>query len=305
MRRRGIATVLLFVLPRLAAAQMSPAKADSFFVNSDWKNAAQAYATLTAREPSNGMAWFRLGASRQALGDLDGAIAPLEKARDLKFQIASAEFRLARIYALKNDPGRALDALDRSVAGGLGLNSAITSHPDLANIREQPRYKKVVADLEKAAFPCRSGPEQQQFNFWIGKWDVFAWNPNAPSGTAQIGSNDVEAILERCVLLENWTPTGGAPGAGGKSMNFWDVNRKQWRQVWVAAGGGSLDYAGSFREGAMRFEGWTLGPQGQRVLQKLTFFPIAKDTVRQLFESSIDSGKTWQPGFDARYIRRK
>jgi hypothetical protein len=305
MRGRTIAAVLLVALPSWAASQVSPAKADSFFVASDWKNAAQAYATITQREPTNGMAWFRLAASRQALGELDAAILPLEKARDLKFQVVSAEFRLARIYALKNDPGRALDALDRSVAGGLGFNSPITVHPDLASIREQPRYKKIVADLEHAAFPCRSGPEQQQFNFWIGKWDVFAWNPNGPNGSAQLGSNDVEAILERCVLLENWTPTGGVPGAGGKSMNFWDVNRRQWRQVWVAAGGGSLDYAGSFRDGAMRFVGWTLGPQGQKVLQKLTFFAIAKDTVRQLFESSTDSGKTWQPGFDARYVRRK
>ena len=300
-----VAAVLLVALAGVAEAQVSTAKADSLFVGSDWKNAAQAYAAIVQRDPSNGMAWFRLGASRQALGELDAAIAPLEKARDLKFQTVSAEFRLARIYALKNDPGRALDALDRSVAGGLGFNSPIASHPDLTSIREQPRFKKMIADLEAAAFPCRNGPEQQQFNFWIGKWDVFAWNPNTPNGTAQLGSNDVEAILERCVLLENWTPAGGVPGAGGKSMNFWDVNRKQWRQVWVAAGGGSLDYAGSFRDGAMRFEGWTLGPQGQKVLQKLTFFPIAKDTVRQLFESSVDSGKTWQPGFDARYIRRK
>jgi hypothetical protein len=305
MRSRGIAAVLLVVFPGLATTQVSPAKADSLFVASDWKNAAQAYAAITQREPTNGMAWFRLGVSRQSLGELDAAIAPLEKARDLKVQIAAAEFRLARIFALKNDPGRALDALDRSVAGGLGFNSPLTVHPDLASIREQPRYKKMVADLERAAFPCRSGPEQQQFNFWIGKWDVFAWNPSGPNGSAQLGSNDIEVILERCVLLENWTPAGGVPGAGGKSINFWDVNRRQWRQVWVAAGGGSLDYAGSFRDGAMRFEGWTLGPQGQKVLQKLTFFPIAKDTVRQLFESSTDSGKTWQPGFDARYIRRK
>jgi len=305
MRGSAIAAILLFVWPGLTTAQVSAAKADSFFVGSDWKNAAQAYDAITQREPTNGMAWFRFGAARQALGELDAAIMPLEKARDLKFQIVSAEFRLARIYALKNDPGRALDALDRSVAGGLGFNSPIASHPDLASIREQPRFKKMIADLENAAFPCRNGPEQQQLNFWIGKWDVFAWNPNTPNGTAQLGTNDVEAILERCVLLENWTPAGGVPGAGGKSMNFWDVNRKQWRQVWVAAGGGSLDYAGSFRDGAMRFEGWTLGPQGQKVLQKLTFFAIAKDTVRQLFESSTDSGKTWQPGFDARYIRRK
>jgi hypothetical protein len=299
---RRVAIGALCALPLVLQAQTAPAKADSLFLASDWRSAAQAYAAITQRDPSNGMAWFRLGASRQALGELDAAIAPLEKASDLKFQTASAEFRLARIYALKNDAARALDALERSIAAGLGLNSPLPTQPDLASIRETPRYKKLVADLEARTYPCRTGAEQQQFNFWIGHWDVFAWNPNGPNGTAQLGTNDVEPILEHCVLLENWK---GAGGGDGKSTNFWDVNRKQWRQVWIATGGGSLDYAGSFHDGAMRFEGWTLSPQGQKVLQRLTFFPIAKDTVRQLFEASTDSGKTWQPGFDGKYIRRK
>jgi hypothetical protein len=122
--------------------------------------------------------------------------------------------------------------------------------------------------------------------------------PNAPV----IGTNRIELILEQCLLVENWTATGGG---SGKSMNFWDTNRRQWRQIWMADGGGSLDYAGEFRDGAMRFEGWTLGTNGARLLQRLTFFPIHRDTVRQLFESSSDSGRTWQSGFDGRYVRKR
>ena len=48
----------------------------------------------------------------------------------------------------------------------------------------------------------------------------------------------------------------------------------------------------------------SLAPNGTRVLQRLTFFPVHRDTVRQLFETSSDSGKTWQPGFDGRYVRK-
>jgi len=153
-------------------------------------------------------------------------------------------------------------------------------------------------------YPCRASVETTQFDFWIGNWDVTPWQAPPSSNPASIGTNLIEPILEHCVILENWT--GGGPGGGaGKSMNFWDTNRRQWRQIWVADGGGSLDYAGTFRDGAMRFEGWTLSPTGARVLQKLTFFPISRDTVRQLFETSIDSGKTWQPGFDGRYVRKR
>ena len=151
-------------------------------------------------------------------------------------------------------------------------------------------------------FPCRTGPEFHQFDFWIGDWDVSPFQMPPGPNLRVIGTNRVEPMLEHCAILENWT--SGA-GRSGKSINFYDRNRQQWRQVWVADAGGSLDYAGSFTDGAMRFEGWTLGSNCVRVLQKLTFFPIHRDTVRQLFETSTDSGKTWKPGFDGRYVRKK
>jgi hypothetical protein len=75
--------------------------------------------------------------------------------------------------------------------------------------------------------------------------------------------------------------------------------------VWRDDAGSSLDYTGEFRDGAMRFTGWTLNAQGKRVEQKLTFTPYGKDTVRQTFEASNDGGKTWSVTFDGRYVRRK
>lgn len=161
-----------------------------------------------------------------------------------------------------------------------------------------------VASAQNAppGFPCRTMPEAHQFDFWIGDWEVTPFLAPPGPNARLLGTNRIEAILEHCVLMENWT---GAGGRSGKSMNFYDTNRKQWRQVWVADAGGSLDYAGSFSDGAMRFEGWTLAPNGGRVLQKLTFFPIHRDTVRQLFETSADSGKTWKSGFDGRYVRKR
>jgi hypothetical protein len=142
--------------------------------------------------------------------------------------------------------------------------------------------------------PCPTDPEARRFDFWVGTWDVTV--RGQPAGT-----NDVQLLLHECLLLENWT---AARGGTGKSVNFWDRGRRVWRQVWVADNGQALDYTGAFRDGAMRFEGETVGPDGARTLQKLTFFPIAADTVRQLFESSRDGGRTWTPGFDGLYVRK-
>ncbi len=150
-------------------------------------------------------------------------------------------------------------------------------------------------------YPCRAGAEYHRLDFWIGEWNVSPW-AQTDGNPASAGVNRVTAMLDRCGLLEEWS---GTAGDFGKSINFFDTNRGKWRQIWIADNGRSLDYEGAFSDGAMRFEGWTKGPAGMKVLQKLTFFAIAPDTVRQLFESSRDEGKTWTPGFDARYVRKK
>ena len=150
--------------------------------------------------------------------------------------------------------------------------------------------------------PCLTAPANHQFDFWVGMWDVTPWQVAAPTAQQKLGENDVHPILEHCVISENWT---GARGSNGKSYNFFDPNLKRWRQVWIDDSGGVLDYTGDFRDGAMRFLGWTLDAQGQRVEQRLTFFNVAPDTVRQLFETSKDGGRTWVAGFDGRYVRRR
>ena len=298
-----IAVALALGVRALGAQDPDSLRADSAFRRQDWPVVAQLYERIASRSPQLGMAWMRVGMARQALGDVDPAIAAFNRAVSLNWQVPTATYRLARLYSRKGDLDRAFSALDRLVPLGAVPLAVLDTVADLAAARRDARWKNIADRLTAIRYPCRSMPEARQFDFWIGDWNVTPFQaPPGPNATL-LGTNRVEPILEHCVLLENWT--GAGPGGGsGKSMNFFDTNRRQWRQVWMADGGGSLDYAGSFTGGAMRFEGWTRGSNGQRVLQKLTFFPISRDTVRQLFETSADSGKTWQPGFDGRYVRK-
>lgn len=183
------------------------------------------------------------------------------------------------------------------------LAAALPTVADGGATRSDPsapgdRRSVPVLQRERRAAPCRDGVETRQFDFWIGQWVVTPWG--APASVPPIGRNTISAQLEHCLLLEEWT---AADGSTGKSFNFWDVNRKAWRQVWTAGDGQSLDYEGRFSDNAMRFTGWTLNASGARVLQKLTFFRISADTVRQLFEASSDDGTTWRNTFDGRYVR--
>lgn len=301
------ASLVLIGIATVSDAQPSDSlRADSVFRRADWAATAELYANIANRSPDQGMAWLRLGIAQQALNQVDAAIGAFDKALALQFQAPTALYRLARLHARKGDRTRAFDYLDRLVPLRAVSVTVLDTVSDFASLRSDTRYRQVVDRITALRYPCRTLPEARQFDFWIGDWNVTSWQtPPSPSLTPNLpllGTNRIEMILEQCVLLENWT---GAGGGSGKSMNFWDTNRRQWRQVWVADGGGSLDYAGSFREGAMRFEGWTLAPNGARVLQRLTFFPVHRDTVRQLFETSSDSGRTWQPGFDGRYVRKR
>lgn len=288
----------------LLAQDPDSLRADSAFRARNWTLTAHLYEGITRQKPAQGLAWLRLGMARQALNELDPAIAAFERLIALQFQVPTATLRLARLHAVKGNVDRAFTYLDQLVPLRAAPVSVLDTMADMRSVRADPRYKALTDRITAARFPCRALPEAHQLDFWIGDWDVTPWQAPPTSNPAVIGTNRIEPILEHCALMENWMGGGAAP-SGGKSMNFWDTNRRAWRQVWVADGGGSLDYTGAFVNGAMRFEGWTLAPNGGRVLQKLTFFPISRDTVRQLFETSADSGKTWQPGFDGRYVRKK
>src|SRR5262245_58752617 len=73
------------------------AAADSAIVHNDWKTLVRLYEPVTRAEPTNGMAWFRLGAGLQELGRFTEAAAAFLEAIRVQFQVGQAELRLARV----------------------------------------------------------------------------------------------------------------------------------------------------------------------------------------------------------------
>ena len=164
-------------------------------------------------------------------------------------------------------------------------------------VTAQTQQSNTAATPAPKGPPCSSSPEYRQFDFWVGEWDVLV-----NGTTQQAGTNDVQLILGKCVLLENWT---GARGGTGKSFNIYNAARGQWQQTWVDNGGNVLELYGSFKDGAMRLEGEKPGPNGSKIINRISFFPMEGGRVRQLWESSTDNGKTWTVAFDGLYVRKK
>lgn len=136
--------------------------------------------------------------------------------------------------------------------------------------------------------PASPPPEAAQFDFWIGEWEV-----TLPNGKVA-GTNKIERIASGRGLLENWSGSGGF---SGKSVNAFNSSKKQWQQFWVGSDGTVLELTGA------------LTPAGAMVLgdavNRITWTPNEDGTVRQLWETTNDGGKTWSVAFDGKYVRRK
>lgn len=149
--------------------------------------------------------------------------------------------------------------------------------------------------------PC-SAAEHRQFDFWLGEWQVFD-----PAGKS-VGQSRIESVLNGCVLAEHWTSGGNPPGAGdGKSFNLYNAQTGQWEQFWVDAQGTRLVLNGNFAAGSMVLSGQQPKPDAKTGIaqrERITWTPNADGSVRQLWESSVDDGKTWTIAFDGQYRRK-
>ena len=144
--------------------------------------------------------------------------------------------------------------------------------------------------------PCMS-ESHRQFDFWIGEWEV-----STPDGKPA-GRSRIESKLGRCVVHEHWF---GGGGSVGESFNLYNADTGQWEQFWVDNGGTRLHLKGGLRRGAMVLEGVQDRPNAQTRLvqrERITWTPNTDGSVRQLWETSADDGKTWTTSFDGLYRR--
>ena len=139
--------------------------------------------------------------------------------------------------------------------------------------------------------PACQSAEYRQFDFWLGEWEVFL-----PTGK-KAGDSRIEAISAGCALLENWSGNGGF---SGKSLNSYDSSDKQWHQSWVDSSGSRLELAGSYADKRM-----VLASGSGAAMQRIAWSVNDDGSVRQLWESTADGGKTWTVQFDGKYVRRK
>ena len=147
------------------------------------------------------------------------------------------------------------------------------------------------------AEPTCTGEDFDAFDFWVGSWQV-----SLADGTV-VGENRIERRDKGCVIIELWT---SARGTTGTSLNYYDVARNQWVQVWGGAGGNQIVIAGGPADGSMVLTGTlTRVSDGSSKPFRGIWTPLEDGRVRQFFEQSDDEGATWTPWFEGFYERHK
>jgi hypothetical protein len=150
------------------------------------------------------------------------------------------------------------------------------------------------------ANPC-DVPQQKQFDFWVGEWDL-TWPGDKPNETAH-GVNSIHRTLGNCVVEENFDGGASMP-LRGKSLSTFDSRSGKWKQTWVDNQGSYLDFVGQFENGHMILSRIGAKPDGTKILQRMVWNNITRDEFDWTWESSSDGGKTWKVLWPIHYKRK-
>lgn len=146
-----------------------------------------------------------------------------------------------------------------------------------------------------------AGLNKSTFDFWIGRWGA-EWK-NA-DGTIGKGTNHISKVLDGTVLEENFAiTTGSQAGFLGKSLSVMDVNG-QWHQAWADNQGGYYDFIGEVIGKKKIFKTKLVETGGNRIIQRMVFYEIEKDSFTWDWESTQDGGETWNLNWRIKYTRQ-
>ena len=147
---------------------------------------------------------------------------------------------------------------------------------------------------QDAAQAC-SAPGYQQFDFWLGDWEV-----SDPEGAVQ-GRNVITSEESGCLILERWISSSGTTG---QSYNYYNPSTDKWRQVWIS-NSAIIDYEGGLTEsGSMKLEGAiTYQADGSTAPFTGEWTLNADGTVTQHFEQYSEEKDAWGVWFTGIYTR--
>jgi hypothetical protein len=265
------------------------------FEEGRWEDVITEYRLILEAYPEDRLSRLRIAQAQRELGRHEQALATLEDALTANAPEAMIEVERARNLLALGQPQEALAALEAADHVGLRAPELLATASDFDPLRSNRTFQRVYARVRARVFPCEGAPGADDFDFWLGRWEV-----RQPNGTL-LGHNTVTKGDGGCSVRENWQ---SATGGSGTSLNFYLPSREQWRQVWTGSGGTFIDMTGSLQDGDMVMEGTIEYAEPNRVVAIRGRWTVAPDgRVRQRIEEFNIAGGTWDLWFDGFYRR--
>ena len=253
------------------------------------------FVSLSSAEDVSGNDWLALAVRAREAGDYRTAGQALDMA-DTTLSSQRTSLERARIEAGRGNSDAAIALLVRMYDNGFRSVRLVSGDALLSRLEGIPAFDSLVAEMNEAAFPCLSDPVFQEFDFWLGEWDV-----HTPDGQFA-GTNSIRREEAGCVIIERWT---GAGESTGSSVNYVDKSTGEWVQVWNSENGAQIYIRGGLTDDGMAMSGHLHNVAAGTTVPFRGLWTLLDDgRVRQFFEQSSDNGETWAPWFEGLYTRR-
>jgi hypothetical protein len=142
---------------------------------------------------------------------------------------------------------------------------------------------------------CAANSANRQLDYWLGNWKIGA---EGSSGSAH---STVSLSLDKCLVVENWD---GGKGHYGQNVLGYSADDKSWYGMFADNEGRVHVFtSGKIASGSAEFEGASLGPNGESILNRVKVIRLNPDKVEQTWEKSNDNGATWNVVFRGEYWR--
>ncbi len=265
-------------------------------VAADSKVVAAEFSRLEKSGSENAQDWLRLAGDARKTDQLELANKSLDKALSYGLSPIQVGIEKARILVASNDLAGATTELQKVFTAGFTSVGVLTNDPLINSMEGRKDYDELVQTMSVQAYPCAHQQGFQDFDVWIGEWDVRLAN-----GTLT-GSNIIKPVERGCALTEHWT---NASSGTGMSINYLDKASNEWVQVWHGEDGSQIIIRGGLTDDGMALEGYiNYVGNGTTAPFRGLWTPLPDGRVRQYFEQSNDGGSTWVPWFEGFYTRK-
>jgi hypothetical protein len=296
MLRQSIFSFFSLLLPAASIYSQPPLVADPAqlaFEQGRWEDSIREHREFLEGYPEDRVSWLRIAQAERELGRHEQALESLAQAEVNLAPEAMIHLERARNLLALGRRDEALTELEAADHLDLRARLLLEEAPDLAAVRDDPRFQSVYRSVRRRVFPCEGMPKAAEFDFWLGHWEV-----RGPDGTL-MGESRVSREEGGCLVREEWTSIAGGTGT---STSIYLPSRGQWRQIWVGSGGNHFDLAGGLVDGEMRMEGTIeyFNPEDV-VAFRGTWSIGAGGMVRQRMEQFDLVSQTWEFWFDGFY----